>query len=516
MRPSILFLNILTNMTKQTIFLLAGRTGGPIMPLLATFRGILTIEKKNKNNHKVENKFDSKEIESQFEAVIIGVKNGFEEKLAKQENLKLEFLPEAKLELLSFSFHFKSPKNWKYNLSQIGEFVAGVGKSVGMIFLLLASFVQSFWLIWKYKPTAILSSGSFLAIPVLWSAFLCNFFNFKNIFGKKILIITHQQDPIPGLASRLTFGLGLVQTCVFEYSKNWKKFQKAKIIPNPIDFSKFYQKNPENPENKELANFLNIGLNPNLEMDLETDLEKENKPNEKSPELKQDLQKSLEKKGKLPLFLIFGGGSGSEFINNWVWQNLVDLTQNFRILHLSGIHTKSEKASQTKDKVLFQKNLNVSNYTSNSQVSKLNLVKKIKDSNSKIETPDLNSIFPSLNQKNQNYLQIPSLLGDMPLALQSADLVMCRSGLGSISELLYLNKPSFLVPLENSHQEKNAQVVRDYFGILEQKDSEKWLEIIIKNYPQKFAKINYPSPSQIQKHLNTYYQNVYNLITKNN
>jgi UDP-N-acetylglucosamine:LPS N-acetylglucosamine transferase len=201
------------NKNTKTIFLLAGRTGGPIMPLLATFKGILEVEKsENQNISQIKNK-----TESQFEAVIIGVKNGFEEKLAKQENLKLELLPEAKLELLSFGFRFEK-SNWKQNLSQIGEFLVGIGKFFLMIYLLLNSILGSFWLIWKYRPTAILSSGSFLAIPVLWSSHIWNFVNFKNIFGQKILIITHQQDPIPGLASKLTFNLGKLQTCVFDYS----------------------------------------------------------------------------------------------------------------------------------------------------------------------------------------------------------------------------------------------------------------------------------------------------------
>lgn len=523
-------------MTKKikTIFLLAGRTGGPIMPLLATFRGILEIEKlenqnkeeiKSKNllenseqcnlaencqNTELENsqnnlkdkKFDQK---SQFEGVIIGVKNGFEEKLATRENLKLEFLPEAKLELLSFTIRFEKVENWQQNLSQISEFLLGIWKFIGMIFLLLVSFFRAFWLIWKYRPAAILSSGSFLAIPILWSTHLCNLVNFKNIFGQKILIITHQQDPIPGLASKLTFGLGVIQTCVFDYSKKWKKFQKATIIPNPLDFTKF--ENTPKVGNLELVDFLGLNYSQNnknqdenkqnLILKLQNNSYNLNKIKTNANKIPQKINNLEElefqkiNNQKFPLFLIFGGGSGSEFINNWVLQNLAELTQNFRILHLSGIHIEQNcQKNQSKTEIN-------PDYTSK---------------NHQNQNSHLSSLAKFSNTNESNYFQIPSLLTEMPIALKSADLVMCRSGLGSISELLYFSKPAFLVPLENSHQEKNAEIVGQYFAILKQKNSDNWLETILQNYPQKFTNINYPNPHQTQEKLTKYYQKIYELI----
>lgn len=542
---------------KSTIFLLAGRTGGPIMPLLATFKGILEIEKlekeklKNTKNLKLQNL--SNELEnslvnenldkkSQFEAVIIGVKNGFEEKLAIRENLKLEFLPEAKLELLSFRPKFGKLTEWKQNLVQISEFLVGIWKFFGMVFLLLNSIFRSFWLICKYRPVAILSSGSFLAIPVLWVSWFWNLCNFKNILGR-ILIITHQQDPIPGLSSKLTFELGMLQTCVFDYSKRWQKFQNATIIPNPIDFTKF-ENTTKTIKNKELRDFLNplakndqnhieigqtkfgyefdkleiIRQNRNINIPTKFKQEKEKSvyftgqntiQNSQNLPLEFDKLQNLEKElilgvkaQKLPLFLIFGGGSGSEFINNWVWQNLAELTQNFRILHLSGIHTEQKlKGIDNKD---------------------YNLKQIIEKNSSKFDEIPQNSqnqnsrFFYSKNSSTNKskYCQIPNLLEDMPNVLKSADLVMCRAGLGSISELLYLSKSAFLVPLENSHQEKNAEIVSQFFGILEQKNSEQWLEIILRDYPQKFAKINYPNQDKIQQKLMEYYQQIYQLIDK--
>lgn len=51
---------------------------------------------------------------------------------------------------------------------------------------------------------------------------------------------------------------------------------------------------------------------------------------------------------------------------------------------------------------------------------------------------------------------------DMPRIMTAADLVMCRSGASTLSELTYIGKPALLVPSPNvtgNHQEKNARVL---------------------------------------------------------
>lgn len=49
------------------------------------------------------------------------------------------------------------------------------------------------------------------------------------------------------------------------------------------------------------------------------------------------------------------------------------------------------------------------------------------------------------------------LLGEeMKEALKKADIVVCRAGLGTISELAALKKPAIIIPLPKSHQEDNA------------------------------------------------------------
>jgi UDP-N-acetylglucosamine--N-acetylmuramyl-(pentapeptide) pyrophosphoryl-undecaprenol N-acetylglucosamine transferase len=58
--------------------------------------------------------------------------------------------------------------------------------------------------------------------------------------------------------------------------------------------------------------------------------------------------------------------------------------------------------------------------------------------------------------------EVVPFIGDMPGAFALADLVICRSGAGTVSELAAAGKPSILVPFPFSaddHQTKNAEVL---------------------------------------------------------
>jgi len=57
--------------------------------------------------------------------------------------------------------------------------------------------------------------------------------------------------------------------------------------------------------------------------------------------------------------------------------------------------------------------------------------------------------------------EIVPFINDMPAAFAQADLVVCRSGAGAVSELAAAGKPSILVPFPfaaDDHQTKNAEV----------------------------------------------------------
>lgn len=64
-------------------------------------------------------------------------------------------------------------------------------------------------------------------------------------------------------------------------------------------------------------------------------------------------------------------------------------------------------------------------------------------------------------------VEVREYIYDMPLVMAAADLVLCRSGASTISELAAITKPSVLVPSPNvtaDHQTRNAKVLSDGGG----------------------------------------------------
>ena len=67
-------------------------------------------------------------------------------------------------------------------------------------------------------------------------------------------------------------------------------------------------------------------------------------------------------------------------------------------------------------------------------------------------------------QLGDNGVEVREYIYDMPLIMAAADVVMCRAGASTISELTAIGKPAILVPSPNvtaNHQEKNARVLSD-------------------------------------------------------
>ena len=121
---------------------------------------------------------------------------------------------------------------------------------------------------------------------------------------------------------------------------------------------------------------------------LETLLATASQITSQKPELDQFFR-FLEK--SKPVFLIFGGASGAEVINDWVISNLEHLTRRFNVLHLTGSLQRKH----------YQK------------------------------------------VHSKNYLSLSELLDkEMKLALNLADVVLCRAGLNSIRNFcIYKNLP---------------------------------------------------------------------------
>jgi UDP-N-acetylglucosamine--N-acetylmuramyl-(pentapeptide) pyrophosphoryl-undecaprenol N-acetylglucosamine transferase len=336
---------------------------------------------------------------TEYTPVIIGIKHSFEQKYAMEHNISFISLFESKSRAHSF-------KN-----TNILYKILGFGQNLFSIVLLVVNCVIILSKLISYKPSAILSAGGFTAVPTIFASV---FTNFLRITRSKIII--HQQDPEVGITNKLTAHFAHYHTCVFEITKKHPLFANAEVIFNPLYLKKYDEINEVRSDNhSKLTTFISAATH--------------------------------------PVLLVFGGGSGAQAINNWVFTNISILTQRFSIIHLTG----------------------------SLQIEKSQII------------------------EHPNYLSFTALYDEMPTALRRANLVICRAGLGSISELLYLQKPAFLVPLPNTHQQTNAHEVNSSFEVLYQENINDWVDIIDTKFPDNFKNKSYPDPIQVQ-------QGIYNYI----
>ena len=123
---------------------------------------------------------------------------------------------------------------------------------------------------------------------------------------------------------------------------------------------------------------------------------------------------NLEKKyfnleDNIPAVLVVGGGQGSEQINMLISKSINDLVKFCQVIHITGQVTSNEQRA-----------------TSHSRYHPYRL-----------------------------------LTDRMVDALAVADVVVSRAGFSTLTELSVLGKPSIIIPMPNSHQEKNAQFFAD-------------------------------------------------------
>jgi UDP-N-acetylglucosamine--N-acetylmuramyl-(pentapeptide) pyrophosphoryl-undecaprenol N-acetylglucosamine transferase len=112
--------------------------------------------------------------------------------------------------------------------------------------------------------------------------------------------------------------------------------------------------------------------------------------------------------GSLPVVLVLGGGTGAQFINGLIEKSANQLTEFCELIHLTG-----------KDKNI--------------------------------------SVIASANYQSYEFLN----LEEMAWAYAAADIVVSRAGMGTLTELARLGKPTVIIPIPDSHQEENAQIFHE-------------------------------------------------------
>ena len=124
----------------------------------------------------------------------------------------------------------------------------------------------------------------------------------------------------------------------------------------------------------------------------------------------------------LPRLLVTGGSQGARHLNQTVCQALPGLLARCQVLQISGRELYNETRAQAESLLANQ-----------------------------AET------------LRQRYRLVPYLNEQMPLALQAADLVLCRSGASTLTELAILGKPGVLVPLSPAVGGRAQQVYAALF-----------------------------------------------------
>jgi UDP-N-acetylglucosamine--N-acetylmuramyl-(pentapeptide) pyrophosphoryl-undecaprenol N-acetylglucosamine transferase len=158
----------------------------------------------------------------------------------------------------------------------------------------------------------------------------------------------------------------------------------------------------------------------------------------------QEARRALGFERQEPLLLVTGGSQGARHLNQTVGKALPDLLAHCQVLQISGNALYNETRELCESALAAQDEV-----------------------------------------VRRRYRLVAYLNEEMPLALQAADLVLCRSGASTLSELAALGKPSILVPLPpaigSSPQEANAEMFGRNKAARVMKDGDLKPQVLVEN-----------------------------------
>jgi UDP-N-acetylglucosamine--N-acetylmuramyl-(pentapeptide) pyrophosphoryl-undecaprenol N-acetylglucosamine transferase len=157
------------------------------------------------------------------------------------------------------------------------------------LFRLPSSVVTSYRLLSKFEPDVVFSKGGFVALPVGIAAHL-----------KRIPIVTHDSDALPGLANRI---IG-----------RWASVHATGM---PAEFYKYPRSSVE---------YVGIPINERIK--------------KVTPKIQADYKKQLKLPEESQVLLLSGGGNGSQRLNNLlisIAPQLLETNLSVQIIHISGI-----------------------------------------------------------------------------------------------------------------------------------------------------------------------------------
>lgn len=222
-------------------------------------------------------------------------------------------------------------------------------------FNLLRALVLSWLILGREKPDLIVSAGGFTGVPIIVTGWL-----------RRVPSWIHQQDAVPLLANRLVVPFAKLITVAWKTSLKSFPKNKTQWVGNPV--------RPSILEGKRDKAYELFGL---------------------------DL--------RWPTVLIFGGGSGSSWLNHMLEEIGGWLEKQANVIHVTG----------------------------------------------------RGKIKRKLEHMGPRYHTYEFLTHEMAHALAAADVVVARAGMGTIGELAALRKPAILIPLPSSLQEQNVKLLKD-------------------------------------------------------
>lgn len=153
------------------------------------------------------------------------------------------------------------------------------------LFILLG-FLQSVWLCLSLRPDIVFSKGGFVAVPVVFAAWLC-----------RIPVISHESDITPGLANKLCLPFSRLLCVNF---KETERYLPKSVAKNQVRVT---------------GSPLRAGLR------------------------HTDGQRGRDFLGfneSHPILLVVGGSLGARVLNEAIWQNLTSLTDRYQVVHMVG------------------------------------------------------------------------------------------------------------------------------------------------------------------------------------
>jgi len=232
----------------MTIIFTGGGTLGPVTPLIATIEA-LTLKRP--------------EVRIEW----IGTRTGVERAFVTAAGIPYRAIAAGKL------------RRYLDLRTLLDPFLVGIG------------FLQSLFLFLSHRPVAVVTTGAFVAVPVVWAAHLL-----------RIPIVLHQLDVEVGLANRISCRCSTVDTVSFDESiaEFERRGKRAARIGAPVRRAVAELTDPMKRENARLRARARWGF---------------------------DVR---------PTVLVLGGGTGAQELNDRIGRTIGELAPHVNVLHLTG------------------------------------------------------------------------------------------------------------------------------------------------------------------------------------